>query len=102
MALEAFSGTVEGGFDDLMQKTLGAFVVLAKINPGNNDLREQVLNSTKEIADKLIVKMVDDARLVVDPVRWLEPASFTWSKVGPVFDEAYGWRITFKLNSPFC
>ena len=101
LALESFSGSLTGSADDVSNVIDGAFLVLKHAKPSNLDDREAALTETHALGNQIVAKMINDLYNEDPLIAGLGVSSFDWGKVGPIFDNYYGWRFQFQFIVPF-
>lgn len=99
LMLESYEGRLkDNNSDNILDERTCAFSVLKRVTIDDFDQIHEALDSCEAIGKDIISYLrnmkhdEDDRRL-----RGLNIASFTYQKVGPVLDGAYGYRFTFTF-----
>lgn len=104
--LESPEGKFAWQNDTFMDTKFGAFMILQYAKPNNPEARRQVLDNTQEIGMKVIARMQYERLILNKGVKDLYPHFILffnlddtkYQKVGPVFNDCYGWRFEFDLS----
>jgi hypothetical protein len=98
MTLEAYETGVDDQLsDNLRDMKTGAFMLVKKAVIGSFDDEDQVISDTEKTAYKIIAKMKKDKSLNT-AIKHLDLGSIKINKVGPLFDNCFGWRVTFSFD----
>lgn len=98
MTLEAYETGVDNNFsDNLRDIKTGALMILKHATSGDLDSQDSVLSETEQVVLSIISKMKKDMRDNV-LIKHLDLGSLQINKVGPVFDNCFGWRLTFSFD----
>lgn len=85
--------------DNIYEMQSGAFLVLDNLNsPGDTNLQMQIMDECFSIGVDILSWIRKDRRSFL--LKALDINSFKYNKVGPIFDNAYGYRFPFKLDKP--
>jgi len=82
----------------------GAFLILNEAAKGNFDSEMTVLDETMDVAEQVVAKMKNDLlkhKLNANhpyKIKGFDPSSVKMFKVGPVFGNWYGWRVSFTID----
>ncbi len=102
LILESFEGgLIDNKSDNILADRMGAFMILKEVEHDNFKQEAEFLDDCERIGLDAIRRMRRDAR--VQPIqarllRGLQLSKVGWMKVGPVFDNWYGYRFTFSLE----
>ena len=102
LILESFEGgLIDNKSDNILADRMGAFMILKQVQMDNFTQEAEFLDDCERIGLDVIRRMRRDAR--VQPIqdrllRGLQLSKVGWMKVGPVFDNWYGYRFTFSLE----
>ncbi len=100
LILESYEGRVMDNLsDNLIDKQTGSFSIIGNAGSTDDfDLKNKILDDCKVVVMEIIAKMIWDMKQQV--LIGLDVNSFTYHKVGPVFDTCYGWRVEFTIEEP--
>ena len=98
LMLESFEGQLQDNASSaLFDQQTGAFMVLRKVELDNYPAEAETLDLAKAMGLELIYKINQDSRKPGNAIRAFELSSVKYFKVGPVFDNAYGFRFEFSF-----
>ena len=101
LILEAFEGKlVDGKSDNNLADRMGAFMIIKQVEVDNFDEEHKVLDDCERIGLNIIKRMRRDSR--TNPIQdrllqGLDLNRVNWQKVGPVFDNYFGYRFIFSI-----
>lgn len=104
LILESFEGSLtDNKSDNILADRIGAFMILKKVETDNFTQEHEYLDDCERIGLEIIKRMRRDAR--VNPIQNRLLKNFdlnkvNWQKVGPVFDNYFGYRFVFSLVDP--
>lgn len=84
----------------------GAFLIIKQAKRNDFDDEALVLNDTMEIGEEVLSKMVNDAqkyrsnKSYTPAIGGFDPNRVRYQKIGPIFDNYYGWRFEIEFNQP--
>ena len=102
LILESYEGQlIDNKSDNFLSSREGAFMILKQVQPDNFDQENQFLDDSERIGLEIIKRIKRDAKIY--PIQNRTPkifnlSSVSWQKVGPVFDNYYGYRFTFNMG----
>ncbi len=95
--LESFEGSLsENDSDQVFDNQDGAFLILKACPSEDFAAQNQILDDSKRIALQFVARIRKDARAGVSLFQKLDLNSIEYHKVGPVFDNCYGHRVSFS------
>ena len=82
-----------------MDNITGALAIIEPVpdRDSNEAVKKESLSKTYDIAVQIKAKMKEDHINTCTTMQGLNVGSFNLQKVGPVFDNMYGWRLTFNF-----
>lgn len=85
--------------DNIKDNIAAALLILKAVPERDSDEEDMVsaLNDTEVLIEVIKKQMVYDSTHECDTMRGLYVDSFRTQKVGPVFDNMYGWRLSFNF-----
>ena len=102
LILESFEGRlVDKKSDNNLANREGAFMILKKVEVDNFDQENEFLDDSERIGLDIIKRMRRDSKTNPIQDRILKRFDYdgvSWGKVGPVFDNYYGYRFIFRLQ----
>lgn len=100
LLLESLTGHLNDTDADSVQDILtGAFTILKQVDPGDFTMEMQALQESIRIGKDIISKIRHDSRRTKVPViEGFFLSSVLYEKVGPVFDNCYGYRFMFSFQ----
>ena len=93
--------------DNVRKFISGAFAILKEAKTGNHADRQLVLDETEEVAEQIVSKILNDAKMHLQnknhawKLKGFDLNSIRFYKVGPMFTNHYGWRVEFTFNDTF-
>lgn len=105
LILESPEKNTRDAFSDNPRKIItGAFLIVGPVK--KNDFTDEVavLDKCEEISEDILSKIVNDCSKFKRNSSWtgaikgFDPNSIRSQKVGPLFDNFYGWRTEFQIN----
>lgn len=102
LILESFEGSlVDNKSDNILADRTGAFMILKKVEVDDFTQENEYLDDCERIGLEIIKRIRRDARIV--PIQNRTPKIFNlnsveWQKIGPLFDNFFGYRFTFKMS----
>ena len=99
MVIKNESGTVSGlGSNNLLEYHQCAFMILRKCDNEDYAAYQAAFEECFTIGRKILAKMLQDKRANVGIMRALDLKSTNWQKIGPVYENCYGYEFMFSLN----
>lgn len=101
LCLESFEGSLSANnANQVFDNNIGAFVIVKNCQIDNFVMETQICDQAKKIGLKVVAKMVYDVELrykglVPVALKNFDISSVQYEKVGPVFDNCFGYRFTF-------
>jgi hypothetical protein len=104
LILEDFEqGLSETNQDQQYFSISGAFWIMAETGRDDATKRAAVKTGSLEVTKEVIAKMQEYSRDETEPYHWLKDlvdGSFMTQKLGPIWDNCYGWRTEFEVWIP--
>lgn len=98
LILEAFEGTIdENQGDNNLNAMTGAFYIMQNAREGDTADEAQVLSRSLEYGKQVVARINQDAakRRPTGFLKNFRLQGVTYHKVGPIWDNAYGYRFQF-------
>ncbi len=97
--LESYEGQlIDQRSDNVRDEQLCAFMILGHVPPGDFDQENIILGECKRIGFEVISKLYKDKKDNVAELRGFDIGSVHYMKVGPIFDNYFGYRFTHSIN----
>lgn len=94
--------------DNIQKYQTVAFMVLDKVAIDNFDAQDEVMQSTLNICEQIVAKIKKDmldyksrASGYTELIKDLNVNNISFNAVSNVFDNCYGYRVTFTINEQF-
>ncbi len=98
LLLESFEGgIIDHLSDNFLDKQEGAFMILKQCHNDDFEMENLLLDECRQIGMDIISRMIKDRRDFL--LQGFDPASVHYQKVGPVFDNAFGYRFSFSIET---
>jgi hypothetical protein len=103
MFLESYEGKLILKADETAADIItGAFMIVKNVQPDNFVQEAMVLDQSKAIGIKIVSRMILDKQKAYQGtapafMRGFDVSSVNYQKVGPLFDNAYGYRFEFSV-----
>lgn len=99
MVIKNESGSVQGlGKGNLVELHRCAFMILQHCPNDDYTVYQQAFNDSFEIGRKILGKMAKDKTDCIGIMLHLDLNSISWQKIGPVYDNCYGYEFTFSIT----
>ena len=86
-----------GPSDNFLDTPYYTFYVIGKVSFNDFDEIEQVKKNTKEIAEKIVARMLKDRRNYRNGLVMLRFDNVPYQNIGPIGDQCYGTMISFTV-----
>jgi hypothetical protein len=101
LCLESFEGSLgANNYDQVFDNNIGAFMIVKNCRVDDFVQETQICDQAKQIGLKVVAKMAYDAErrqrgLAPVALKNFDIASVQYEKIGPLFDNCFGYRFTF-------
>ena len=102
LLLESFEGRFfDNGSDQAFDEQAGAFLIMQQAGASDFAAQNAIIDRAKRIGRKMIARLRKDSRRQVPgALSQFDLSKVEYQKVGPVFDNCYGYRFTFSWEEP--
>jgi hypothetical protein len=103
LCLESFEGNLgANNYDQVFDNNTCAFMIVKNCGNDNFVMETQICDQAKVIGMKVVAKMAFDAErrqrgLAPVALKNFDINSVQYEKVGPIFDNCFGYRFTFQV-----
>ncbi|MGB0521431.1 MAG: hypothetical protein ACPGJS_00655 [Flammeovirgaceae bacterium] len=99
MVIKNEAGSIQGlGKGNLTEMHRCSFMILQQCANDDYTVYQQAFHETFVIGRKVLAKMTKDKIECVGIMLNLDLNSITWQKIGPVYDNCYGYEFHFSLT----
>jgi hypothetical protein len=99
LLLESFEGRLSEEGDNVMDTQDAAFLIMQWCELEDFGAQNAIIDRAKKIGFKIVAKLRHDARKDVG-LKHFDRNSVAYEKVGPIFENCFGYRFTFSFFNP--
>jgi len=105
MVLESYEvRLIDYKSDNIYMAPVGAFSIIDKVERDNYDKENEAINTCMLIGIDIITAIREEYQNFRNnpnrKIKYFDPATVTGYKVGPLFENCFGYRFEFQIGNP--